>query len=1152
MSSQRKITNLSGGWEFSKNPIDTGYSDALCWSPVQLPHDWMIYNTHDLYETSTGWYRRKLLVTKADDKRIAVRFEGVYMDSKVYVNGALAGEWKYGYSTFEFDITDLLKDGENLIAVRVDYRSPNTRWYSGAGIFRKVRLCEYNVCHIVSDGLYISADIDGNVTVTAETERPAGVPVSELSLTRKIYDGDILKAQVTSPCCAYDRSRISAYILRDGCSYSVNTDTVKISDPVLWDIDSPHLYRCVCELYRKGELIDTAESVFGLRKAEFTTDEGFFLNGRHLKIHGCCEHHDLGALGAAVNRAAIRRKLVKLREMGINAIRTSHNMPAVELMELADEMGFLVLSEGFDMWEMHKTDYDYAGFFTGWVAKDVASWVRRDRNHPSLIGWSVGNEIYDTHASERGQEIASLLYGLVREHDPRKNGYVTIGSNFMQWENAQKCADIVKLAGYNYAERLYEEQHKAHPDWMIYGSETASTLQSRGVYHFPLSQLMLSDDDEQCSSLGNCTTGWGAPNTEAVIILDRDAEFCAGQFIWTGFDYIGEPTPYSTKNSYFGQLDTAGFPKDSFYIYKAGWTDYRTSPFIYIFPYWDFMEGQPIDIRVTTNAPHAALFFNGRKIAEKDFDRLHGKEFTLDTIIDYTEGELSAVAYDEKGNEIARDVRRSFKDTAELRLTPDKTELAADGEDMIFVEIAAYDKNGTHVANANNRVTVKVSGAGRLVGLDNGDSSDYEQYKGISRRLFSGKLLAMIAASDKTGDINVTVSSPSLPDSSITLTAVAADRCEVEYFEENTHTPAECPDEENDIPIRKISFESESRIFDPDRKQITFKTVVSPENASYKEDIEYRITTVLGIASNLAEIVSSDKDSVTVKCKGDGEFYLRALCKNGTDKYHILAPLKLCGEGLGAATFDPYGFVTGGLFTVQNGKAGNGIERGAAFSNENSWFGFENVDFGNIGSDTVTVPIYANCTTPVKIRFYDGIPGEGGEVIGEFTYHEPPEWLTYKPNTFKLSKTLKGLHTFVMESSDGYHVKGFTFQKPEKETAEINAACNYSIYGDKFTREADAVTGIGNNVVLDFGEFDFTERKPVKLIITGRSSLPLNSIHAIFKGGSETRVLCEFEKAEEYTPREFEITGISGRCSVSFTFLPGSDFDFKSFRFVTE
>lgn len=1140
-------------WEFSKNPIGTDYSDSLDWHEVEIPHDFLIYDTHNLYETSTGWYRRNYSYTKKENTCISLRFEGVYMDSRVYVNGIQAGEWKYGYSTFEFDITALLKEGDNLIAVRVDHREPNSRWYSGAGIYRRVWLKEYNSIHITNDGVYISGDIQGNVTVSAEVERPLGIGVGGLLVRHIICDGEKEITRSEYPCCAYDRSRITKTIRRDSCAYSVNTVTLKIPDPVLWDIDDPHMYSCVTEILQNGQVIDREECRFGLRKAEFTTDKGFFLNGRHVKLHGCCEHHDLGSLGAAVNPAAIRRKLEKLRVMGVNAIRTSHNMPAVEFMELADEMGFLILSEGFDMWEKHKTDNDYAGYFPEYIKKDVASWVRRDRNHPSIIAWSIGNEIYDTHADDRGQEVTSLLMGLVREHDPRANGYVTIGSNYMQWENAQKCADILKLAGYNYAERLYEEHHKKHPDWMIYGSETSSVLQSRGIYHFPFSQAVLSDDDEQCSSLGNSITAWSAKSTEACIIPDRDAGFCAGQFIWTGFDYIGEPTPYTTKNSYFGQIDTAGFPKDSAYIFRAEWTDHRKSPFVHIFPYWDFSVGQDVDVRVTSNAPKVALFFNGEKVGEKDIDHAHGKELTLNTVIPYSKGELTAVAYDENGREIARDVQRSFGDTAEIRLSPDKTSLNADGRDLIFIDISAYDSEGNFVANANNRVFVNVSGAGRLIGLDNGDSTDYDGYKSVSRRLFSGKLLAVIAAKTVAGDIKVKVSSPSLPDSEIPLKALPCEVPEgITAIWENIPMTADCGEDKNDIPVRKIEFSANSFTFTPDRKEITFKAEVYPKNSTYSGDIEYRITTVIGIKSNLAEIVSAENGEVKVRCLGDGEFYLRGLCKNGTDKYHIISAMPLKGEGLGAASFDPYDFVMGGLFTVHSGNITGGIERGANFGNENSWLGFENTDFGPIGSDTVTVPIFANCTTPVRLRFYDGIPNEGGELIGDFEYHKLPIWLTYQPETFKLTKVLKGAHTFVMESGDGYQVAGFKFEKPNKEFTAINACDNESIYGDKFTVTKDAVEGIGNNVTLDFGEFDFTEKSPRGIVITGKSALPLNSIHILFTGDTEARVLAEFEGAQEYTGRKFDLSGISGKCNVSFTFLPGSDFDFKSFEFVSE
>ena len=1154
---------LCDGWEFSKNLYGTEYGDALLWESVTLPHDWLIYDTKRLYETSTGWYRRELMYEPQENECVSLRFEGVYMDSRVYVNQRLAGEWKYGYSTFEFDITELLEKGRNLLSVQVNYRAPNSRWYSGAGIYRKVWLKTYADCHLIADGVYVSADADGNVRITAEAERPEEIPVSELSIRHTIYDGDEELVRTERPCCAAEKTCIPEPVRREGRKYSVNQSSLRIETPRLWDLKNPKRYRLVTQLLRNGQTVDVQEEFFGFRSILFTPDEGFFLNGRHVKIQGCCEHHDLGALGAAVNRAAIERKFKILKTMGVNALRTSHNMPAEEFMELADEMGFLVMSEGFDMWEMSKTEYDYARFFPEWISKDVASWIRRDRNHPSIIGWSVGNEIYDTHAGERGQEVISLLCTLVREHDPRGNGYVTVGSNYMQWENAQKCADIVKLAGYNYAEHLYREHHEKYPDWMIYGSETASVLQSRGIYHFPLSQETLAEDDEQCSSLGNCTTGWGAKNTESCIIADRDTKFSAGQFIWTGFDYIGEPTPYSTKNSYFGQFDTAGFPKDSAFVFRAEWTDHRVSPFVHIFPYWDFTKGEQIDVRVTSNAPEVELFFQGRSVGREKIDHKHGKKLTLDTVLTYEEGELCAVAYDEDGKEIARDVKRSFGDTAVLKLTPDKTVLKADGNDLIFLDISAYDRNGEFTANANNRVFVEVSGAGRLVGLDNGDSSDYEPYKGTSRRLFSGKLLAVIAARTQAGEIGIRVTSPSVPESTLTLQAVMPEderKGEEErrlftgrtVWEENTALPLDCEDPEHDIPVRKIELVSESRFFTKERQEILFTAVVSPSNASYAEEIEYRITTVLGIESNLAKVEYAKGGEVSVRCLGDGEFYLRALCKNGTDKYHILSQIRLQGEGIGAASFDPYQLIKGGLFTLSSGNVGNGIEHGASFPWEKSWIGFERVDFGTVGSDTVTTPIFANSTDPVRIRFYDGIPEEGGELIGDFQYHKKPVWMTYIPETYRLSKVLKGLHTLVIESEDGYHLEGFCFEKREKEFLEIGAVCHEKLYGDQYTVEADAVTGIGNNVMFEFGEFNFGENRPTAIEVVGRSALPQNSIHVVFEGDTSRREILEFAGAQEYTARRFELEGISGRCKVSFVFLPGSCFDFQSFRFIKE
>ena len=1144
-----KKTLFCDGWEFSKNPIDTEYDNATGWQAVSIPHDWLIWNTDDLYETSTGWYRR-IFDCKPDGARKMLRFEGVYMDCRVYVNKALTGEWKYGYTTFGFDITELLHEGENLIAVRVDHREPNSRWYSGAGIFRNVWLCEYPNAHITADGVYISADTDGKVIVTTEVERPQGESVEGLSLKTVIYRQGEQVAETQSPCCAADRNALPAPLLRNVCSYSVNTQILNVASPELWDIDDPQLYTLTVTLCKDGECIDAEETSFGFRDIEFTTDHGFFLNGRHVKLHGCCEHHDLGALGAAVNKAALRRKLGILRTMGINAIRTSHNPPAVELLELADEMGFLILDEGFDMWELKKIDYDYARFFPDWIERDVASWVRRDRNHPCVIGWSIGNEIYDTHVSERGQEVTAMLKRLVGLHDPRGNGYVTIGSNYMSSDNAQRCADILKVAGYNYAERLYDEQHAAHPDWMIYGSETSSVVQSRGIYHFPLKQPILSDDDEQCSSLGNSASVWAAKNWEACIIPDRDREFVAGQFIWTGFDYIGEPSPYSTKNSYFGQIDTAGFPKDSYYVFRAAWTDHKTAPFVHIFPYWDFNEGEIIDVRTATNAPRVELYFNGEKVGEKNIDHLHGRDITLDLKLPYKRGELTAIAYDESGKEIARDVRRSFGDAAELRLTPDKTVLNADRRDLCFIDISAYDKDGEFVANANDRVNVEVSGAGMLAGLDNGDSTDYEQYKGTSRRLFSGKLLAIVAAGDEAGEIIIKVTSPSLPDALLTLTAIAAEpQAGAAEMQPCSPRRSSVDNTEGDIPVRKIELSGEHKHFDLEHKTLTFNVKALPESSAYSEEIEYRLITATGITSPLAKIVTSTAESVTVECVGDGEFYLRALCKNGTDKYRVMSNTHLTAEGLGCALIDPYQLVAGGLYTMSGGNVSTGIKHGAGIGVGGGWFGFENVDFGTVGSNLITIPLFANYATPVRVKVWDGVPDKDGELLGDFEYALEAVWLTYQPMTYKLPKMLRGIHTICIQSDFAYDVQGFSFEKRAKETSELLAVNAESIYGDKFQKTSDAVEGIGNNVTIAFGEFDFT-KPPEKVYITGRSKLPSNSIHLLFEGGDgDVRILAEFAQADGYTERCFPVKGIKGMGNVSLVFLPGSDLDLKAIRF---
>ena len=768
----KRKTCLNNGWQF----LEKEYSEEnlQCpdgeYMPVRLPHDYLIYDVRNLYRDSVGWYRRKLMYVPDGLERVLF-FEGIYMDSEVFINGRSAGTWKYGYSSFEVDITPYLEAGENELLVRVVHRSPNSRWYSGAGIYRSVYLIERERTHIASSGLYITPvkrEASDTWDVEVEVEAAQGAddekPFDSIRyiITQKNGKHDMRSNEEDSLCIIFNQLI--------GEKSNIYRHTFEITAPKLWDIYCGNLYELRAELIKAGEVFDYEQSVFGFRTIEIDSDKGFLLNGRHVKIKGSCEHHGFGCLGAAVNKSAVRRKLEGLKRMGVNAVRTAHNMPSVEFMELADEMGFLVDSEAFDMWGHTKTKYDYGRFFAESAKKDVESWIRRDRNHPSIIMWSVGNEIYDMHAGDEGLAELVMLLGEVKKHDPKKHAFTTFASNYMRWENTQKCAGLVDAVGYNYGEYLYEEHHAKHPDWVIYGSETSSMLASRGVYHFPIETSTVCDTDEQCSALGNCSAGWGAHSYTDNIIADRDAGFSLGQFIWAGVDYFGEPTPYHTRNSYFGQMDTARFEKDSYYIYQAEWTSFKENPMVHVFPHWDFNPGQLVDVCVCSNAPIVELFVNGMSMGRKVIDHAHGTELVPHWKVPYEKGYVEAVAYDEGGKELARQMRHSFSDADRLVIEADRQQMGNQYGELIFVEIGALDKDGYTVDNANNRVEIKVTGAGRLVGLDNGDSTDFDQVKTSSRRLFGGKLLAVIAPVEGvTGKITVTAEAEGLWAASIDL-----------------------------------------------------------------------------------------------------------------------------------------------------------------------------------------------------------------------------------------------------------------------------------------------------------------------------------------------------------------------------------------------
>lgn len=1134
-------TLFNDGWTFAKTGLDAKDWPGLAFAPVDLPHDWLIYDTLNLYEDSIGWYRKRFH-WKKDERRVLLYFDGVYMDCSVFVNGVPVGEWKYGYSSFEHDITDALEDGENEIVVKVVHQSPNSRWYSGAGIYRNVWLKTRGAHYIETDGVYVSVkrQPDGRWLVEIDTE----LSLSDAAeLVHTLYDQGVPAAAVSA--------RVEAGV-------TLASHQLIVDNPRLWHPDAPNLYTLATELRAAGgtpdaEPYERVVQRIGFRHIVMDPDEGLIVNGGKMKLNGVCEHHDLGALGAAFNVTALRRRFSLLKEMGVNAIRTAHNMPAPELMDLADEMGFFVVSEAFDMWERPKTPYDYARFFPEWAAKDVRSWVRRDRNHPSLLMWSIGNEIYDTHLGERGRELTRMLTAFVREHDPKGNAPVTIGSNYMPWPNAQRCADIIDVVGYNYAEKYYHQHHKEHPDWIIYGSETASVVQSRGIYHFPFKQAILADDDEQCSALGNSTTSWGAKSAEACIIADRDAPFSLGQFLWTGFDYIGEPTPYHTKNAYFGQLDTATFPKDSYYIYQAAWTDVRKRPIVHLFPYWDFSPGQLIDVRAATNAPRVELKLNGRSLGVQQLDHARGTQLVGWWQVPYEPGVLEAIAYDEDGSVIAADVRRSFGDPARIRLRADKTMLVADGTDLIFVEIGMEDEQGHPVENAVNRVRVDVTGAGRLVGLDNGDSTDYDPYKGVSRRLFSGKLMAIVAAGTAAGPIRVDVSSPGLEPAVLNLEAVAPSGgvpAGVSAAMRNEALPV-ATGREDEVPVRKIELISKAgRRFDPAKREIIVEAKLHPADASYR-DVEWRVVNDAGIDSNLAK-VEADGLAAKVTALGDGNFRLRCMSRNGTDKIRLIANLEFTAEGLGTAYKDPYSFIAGGLYDEAKGEAGSGNERGVATARDGeTQICFRGIDFGPHGSDTITIPIFALTSDPHPIQIWEGMPGEeGAQLLADVVYQKPTRWNVYQEETYKLSKVLTGITSICFVTRAKIHIKGFIFERRNRAFARIDAASCDHIYGDAFTMAGHAVEGIGNNVSLAFGGIDFGEPGVTRIVICGRSPIDGNTIHIRFNGPEgESVQAVEFTRSDGYEERTFELARAAGVQDVTFMFLPGSRFDFGWFRF---
>lgn len=1185
-------TIFNEGWQFAEAPVDDSLmtkagkpnllepasffsdSEKQNYSSVHIPHDWMISNTKGLYRNSIGYYKKTFNMEETEGKHFALGFEGVYMNSCVFVNGKLAGIRRYGYAAFELDISTLVQKGQNEVRVICVYQSPNTRWYSGAGIFRDVTLIETGNDFLVTDGNYVRVRELGNGKWSVKVTTEAALESRGCTVRYSVFrygNPESPEKEATGSSFEFLSDSENAEFTKlvpglEGRSVAKSHAEMIFENPELWDFENPNLYKLVTELVSEdGKVLDSKQENLGFRTVEFHENKGMFLNGKPQKIYGVCQHHDLGGLGAAFDINALRRQFVRLKEMGVNAIRTSHNPVTRSFFDLADEMGFLIDNDGFDMWEMSKTTYDYGNWFNEWCERDTATWVRKDRNHPSLIMWSIGNEIYDTHAGN-GLEITKKLISFVRRWDPENNAPSTIASNYMMTDGACECAEFTDVVGYNYLERLYAGHHEKYPYWKIYGSETASTLQSRGIYHFPVSLSLLTHDDRQCSALGNCTTTWGCQSTQKVITNDRDAPFSAGQFIWTGWDYIGEPTPYNntSKSSYFGQIDTAGFFKDTAWLYKAEWGGKRFEPFVHVLPYWDWNEGQKVTVKAYSNCSEVELFVNGRSEGRQKIDHEKGMDLFGLWNVTYEKGSIKVQGYDEKGNVVAEEAKHSFEDPYRILLVPEEFNGICRIGNMYFFDIMTEDKNGILVENARNVISVKVEGDAEFVSLDNGDATDYDQYVSNVRRLFGNRLMAMVRAKDETSDFKVTVFSKGLKGAECKIAGGAVHEMrETEPLPDSSLVSmfgeyAAC------VPVRKIEIVPQgSSTLTKENPELKLTAKILPENSTFRE-ISFTPMLPESVVSDAVEVIQNGDNSAepVLKAVCDGNFILRAAANNGQEYPEVISEFEMSVSGVGNPKFNPYAMVeacrytnfdpskpepslafTGGISTRGNGA---------------SWVSFDKVDFGPEGSDTISIPAFCwSDSWPVKV--YDGEP-ESGELVLEADFKAEYQYNTYTEKTFTLKKRLFGVHTISIWVGIELVWHGFRFERNLKAYGKIRALDADDIVGDTFRKTSEAVEGIGNNVNLDFECMNFagTEECPApgngaasKLTVFGKSNKPNNSISLKWfcsDGTSSTQVI-EFPYTEDFEEKTFEIEPLKGNGKISFVFLPGSDFDFKWFRF---
>lgn len=807
--------DFNSGWRFlladSVSAAAPDFDDSS-WRILNLPHDWAIEGDFSIDHPSgtaggalpggVGWYRKRFNAPDAEGKNIFIDFDGAYMNSTVYINGHKLGTRPYGYASFSYDLTPWLHpDGENVIAVRVDNaEQPNSRWYSGCGIYRNVTLRTLNDIFIPLWGQHVTSSVtDSIATLTIRSEIMSKADdVTKINLTCNLFDPDGKKIAASAPQCLYIPTNSSDTIVCTGIS---------VKSPRLWSTHAPNLYtlETVITDANSSDTLDVYTLRTGFRYFRFDPRTGFTLNGVPMKINGVCMHHDLGALGAAVNTRAIERQLEILKDMGVNAIRCSHNPPAPELLDLCDRMGMLVMDESFDMWRKKKTAHDYSRYFTDWHERDLEMLMKRDRNHPSIILWSIGNEVLEQWtnaradtlsidqanyllnfghpddiqaAKEAGLSVNSMLAkklaDLVRHYQP--DALVTAGCNEPKPSNHLFRSGALDVIGFNYHNNQFDSVPVWYKEKPFIISESVSGLMTRGYYRMPSDSIFIwpkrwdsgfSDPSMACSSYDNCHVPWGN-NHEETLYMVETRPFISGQFIWTGFDYIGEPTPYGwpARSSYFGIVDLAGIPKDIYYMYQSQWRPDKTV--LHLFPHWNHNPGEMVDLwAYFNNADEVELLVNG---VSKGSKSKPAASYHVSWRVPFEPGRVEAISRKD-GQIVARRIVETAGEPARLRLTPDRTVIKADGNDLSYILVEVRDSEGRLCPDAENLIHFKVEGAGRNEGVDNGSPISLERFKSDSRKAFHGKAMLIVRNDGSPGPISVSASSPQLTSTSVTIDA---------------------------------------------------------------------------------------------------------------------------------------------------------------------------------------------------------------------------------------------------------------------------------------------------------------------------------------------------------------------------------------------